>query len=510
MLSMKLPLILNRYAPLIQLLLGCLCVLGFAPFYLYPIPILSLIALIAYWRQCQTLKTAAQIGFTFGLGLFGTGIYWIYISLHDFGGMPALMAGMATFILCAFMAAFTATIGPAALWLSNKNTSKNHIHFVIAIACIWALTDWIRSWIFTGFPWLTMGYSQVPYSPLAGYVPLFGVYSISFMAVLIAGLISTLFIKPPPHSIASRRHIIVFLIFIWVSGSLLKLMEWTTPIGAPIRTALIQGNISQAVKWSPEHTLSTIKLYLDAVKKSTAELIILPETALPILSHQLDADLKSQLIEHARSNHGNIILGIVEYKADTEEYFNSALSFGTESTKVYQKSHLVPFGEFIPLKQLFGWIYRDWLNMPLSDLSRGNQYQSPMLLSNQKIAMNICYEDVFGEEIIRQLPEATLLVNISNDAWYGQSLAADQHMQFSQTRALETGRMMLRATNTGATAIIDPHGMVLAHAPHDVQTTLNGQAQGYTGATPYVKWGNWPFIILSFIIIALLWRRKNK
>jgi apolipoprotein N-acyltransferase len=192
----------------------------------------------------------------------------------------------------------------------------------------------------------------------------------------------------------------------------------------------------------------------------------------------------------------------VEYNEATEEYFNSALTYGSNPTQSYKKNHLVPFGEFIPLKQVFGWIYRDWLSIPLSDLSRGGTHQKPMQLSKQKIAVNICYEDVFGEEIIRQLPEATLLVNISNDAWYGKSFAAEQHMQFSQARALETGRMMLRATNTGATAIIDPQGYVLAHAPHDKKTILNGNAQGYQGSTPYVRWGNWP-VLLGFLAYFL-------
>ena len=184
------------------------------------------------------------------------------------------------------------------------------------------------------------------------------------------------------------------------------------------------------------------------------------------------------------------------------------LSIGSAQSAVYRKSHLVPFGEFIPLKVAFGWIYRDLLNMPLSDLSRGSLHQTPMHIAGEKVAVNICYEDVFGEEIIRQLPAASLLVNVSNDAWYGESLAAYQHLQISQARALETGRMMLRTTNTGATAMIDPHGHVLAHAPHFTQTTLNVVAQGYTGSTPYVRFGNWPFILFCFGVIALLWRRN--
>ncbi len=209
------------------------------------------------------------------------------------------------------------------------------------------------------------------------------------------------------------------------------------------------------------------------------------------------------------------LAGMIE--RENGEYFNSILNFGDPSTPAYRKSHLVPFGEFIPLKVAFGWIYRDLLNMPLSDLSRGSIHQQPMSIAGEKIAMNICYEDVFGEEIIRQLPTATLLVNVSNDAWYGESFASYQHMQFSQARALETGRTVLRATNTGATAIIDPHGDVLALAPRFTKTTFNGTAQGYSGSTPYVRWGNWLFLMICFIGLTaiclpnfLASRRKTK
>ena len=280
--------------------------------------------------------------------------------------------------------------------------------------------------------------------------------------------------------------------------------------GKAISVALVQGNIAQSTKWSPEKAQDTIDQYLSMLLASQADLIILPETALPVISSQLDESVKNTILTHAE--HHPLIIGMVEYDANTGEYFNSALGFGDAAspTQTYAKNHLVPFGEFIPLKKIFGWIYRDWLNMPLSDLSRGGKQQQPMRLAGQKIGVNICYEDVFGEEIIRQLPTATLLVNISNDAWYGQSYAPNQHMQFSQARALETGRNMLRATNTGATASIDAHGYVLAHAPHDVQTTLNIVAQGYTGSTPYVRWGNWPFIVLCFtVLIALVWRKRS-
>ena len=487
------------FQPIVLLLLGASCVLGFAPYYFYPVSVLSILGLCIFWYQARSAKQAFKQGFIYGLGLYVIGIYWIYISLHDFGGMPVVMAGLFTFLLAAFMALFHALVGLFGKWLCINNLK----HMAIAIPVLWALSDWTRSWIFTGFPWLTMGYSQVPYSPLAGYIPIIGVYGVSMITVMVASLLALLWVNRRTHH-PMKYPVFALVILIPTVGGLLKFVEWSTPIGKPISIALLQGNISQEIKWSPEFAQKTIDLYLSMVKDTKSDLVVLPETALPVISSQLDPIVTQEITTHVRKNGGNLIIGMVEYQDVNETYFNSALSYGVAPTQHYQKDHLVPFGEFIPLKLVFGWIYRDWLNMPLSDMSRGGIKQKPMRLGNQKVAVNICYEDVFGEEIIRQLPEATMLVNISNDAWYGKSYAAYQHMQFSQARALETGRMALRATNTGATAIIDSHGYVLKHAEHDTQTILQGKAQGYTGTTPYVRFGNWLFLLISFIALAFL------
>ncbi len=489
-------------SPITLLLLGTFSVLGFAPYYIYPASIGSLVGLCYFWYASSSIKQAAYIGLLYGLGFFGTGIYWIYISLHTFGGMPALMAAFATFVLTAFMALFPAAVGAVSKYLSSNKQGA----MLVAIPATWALSDWVRSWIFTGFPWLTIGYSQIPYSPLAGYTPITGVYGITLISVFIASL-AAFCIAVKPASNSSRRNAIAMLFIIGFVGYALKLADWTTPIGKPVSVSLLQGNIPQSMKWDPEIAYQTIQQYLNMAEQSTAKLIVMPETALPVIASELPAEVQTRLKQHALSNQGDILVGMVEQ--ENGEYFNSMLNYGSAETSAYRKSHLVPFGEFIPLKAAFGWIYRDWLNMPLSDLSRGDKYQQPMQVAGEKVAVNICYEDVFGEEIIRQLPAATLLVNASNDAWYGDSYAADQHMQFSQARALETGRMMLRATNTGATAIIDHKGYVIAHAPHFVQTSVNGTAQGYSGATPYVHWGNWPVIILCFGILFMLWRRNK-
>ena len=478
---------------------GALAVSGFAPFYLYPVTVASLTGLLYYWNQAGNAQHAAWLGFSFGLGLFGAGVFWIYISLHDFGGMPWWMAGFSTFALCAFLSLFPAVVG----WLGKQNWGRKPVLSILAVPVLWALSEWVRSWIFTGFPWLAVGYSQVPYSPLAGFAPVIGVYGVSLLTVFAASLLLYWM-----NCKSCRFKIGLVIMALWISGSLLKLIDWTTPYEQPISVALVQGNIAQDMKWDPQEAQRTLDYYFAQIKKSQADLTVLPETALPMLISQVPDEYLQEIANHAAQHNGDILVGAVE--REDGQYYNSMLSFGSSPTQVYRKSHLVPFGEFIPLKNVFGWIYRDWLHIPLTDLSRGRIDQQPLHVAGQRVAVNICYEDVFGEEIIRQLPSATLLVNASNDAWYGESYAAHQHMQISQTRALETGRMMLRATNTGATAIIDQKGYVVEQAPHFTNVTLTGKAQGFHGSTPYIKFGNWLFLIFSAAVLALLWVLKKK
>jgi apolipoprotein N-acyltransferase len=477
---------------------GLLTVLGFAPYEIFVAPMIGLAILFSLWLRSASTKHNFQLGLSFGLGLYGFGIYWIYISLHEFGGMPWWFAGFSTFCLCAFMALFPALVG----YFGKRIGS-----IIWTAPLLWGVSDWVRGWIFTGFPWLTLGYSQVPNSPLVGFMPIFGAYGVSTIVAFMASLLAYMLTQPLTRQRKIRALATIGLIVI--SGLFLKSIEWTSPYGEPLKVALLQGNVSQSIKWSPDVANSTIAQYLQMVEQSDAKLIVLPETALPVIAQQLDKQVIQRMTQHAQQQQGDVLVGLVQYDAENQAYFNSAISFGSAPIQAYSKSHLVPFGEFIPLKAVFGWIYRDWLNIPLSDLSRGENH-TPMQLAGQQVAVNICYEDVFGEEIIRPLPSATLLVNMSNDAWYGKSFAAVQHMQFSQARAIETGRMMLRATNTGATAIIDQHGKVQAHAPHDTQTTLTGEVQGYQGSTPYIWWGNWLFVVLSFSAIAFVLWRKTK
>ena len=475
---------LHKFPRFNAFLLGAIGVAGYAPLQLYPLAILTLAALFSLWRQAASGRRAFVLGFCYGLGLYGAGVYWIYISLHDFGGMPLPLAALATATLCSFLALFPAAAG----WLASRFGARR----AYAMPAAWVLTEWILNWIFTGFPWLTLGYSQVPYSPLAGIAPVLGVFGVSLAAACGAALLAAWLDG------AARRPVLLSLLALLLVSSALKQIEWVRPLGAPIRVSLLQGNIPQDLKWRPEAVEGTLRTYLELARQYPAPLTVLPETALPMLLEQIPVDYLEALSLPARQAGGDLLLGVAEWHND--HYYNSLVSLGNAPRQSYRKSHLVPFGEFIPFKSAIGWIYKDLLHIPLADLSPGEISQRPLQIAGQKVAVNICYEDVFGEEIIRQLPQATLLVNASNDGWYGRSSAAHQHLQISQTRALESGRMMLRATNTGATAIISARGEVIAEAPHFTTTALTGLAQGYTGTTPYVLLGNWPVLML-----ILLW-----
>ena len=481
-------------------LLGGVSVLGYAPFYLYPVAILALAGLFRLWHTTDSPRAAVWTGFWFGLGLFGTGVSWIYVSLHDFGGMPMLAAAFATLAFCAFLALFPALTG----WLAARFGKPLQL---LAMPLCWVLVEWVRGWIFTGFPWLALGYSQVPYSPLAGIAPLFGIYGVSLAAAACAALIAASLTRR-----ITGKALLLGLTIFWLAGSALKHIEWSTPEGMPTRFSLLQGNIAQDMKWREEAFRHTLDTYLALAGNSAAQLIVLPEMALPTLPQHVPETFFAALARRAEKNGGDILVGYPEREVVNGEtrYYNTMASLGRSPQQIYRKTHLVPFGEFIPFKPLLGWIYRDFLHIPLADLAPGPDDQKPLRIAGQKVAVNICYEDVFGEEIIRQLPEATLLVNVSNDAWYGNSLAAHQHLQMSQARALETARMALRSTNTGATAVIDRDGRVLKQAPHFTLASLDGEVQGYSGATPYVRWGNIPVIALIFLALGVLWGRKKK
>lgn len=486
----------NRYGW--AMLAGLACVYGFAPSGLYPLPVLALAALFALWLRADNPRSAAGLGFAFGLGLFGAGVSWIYVALHDYGDMAMPLALPATLLFCAFLALFPALAG----YVQARFFAACGVRAVLAMPALWVAVEWLRGMIFTGFPWLTLGYAHSD-SPLAGYAPLLGVYGVSLLAAVSAGLLARLYDAATGAGRPRLRRALMpllLLAIIWGSGALLRGVEWTQPDGEPFSVALVQGNIAENLKFNEDEVVNTLETYRRLVEQTAARLIVLPETALPLLRDQVPESYVQHLQQHARQNGGDVLIGVFE--RSNGDYYNSVFTLGVDGEQHYRKRHLVPFGEFIPLRPLLGWFINGVLDIPMGDLTSGDSMQAPLALAGQQVALNICYEDAFGEEIIRALPRATLLINVTNDAWYGNSRAAAQHNQISQLRSLESGRMMLRATNTGVTTVIAADGKVLQQLPQHRQAVLRGVAQGYQGSTPYVYWGNAAVMVLIVLMLA--------
>ncbi len=494
--------------------LGALTVLGFAPFYLFPVPVVTLALLMRLWQRAPSRRHAGAVGFAYGLGLFLCGVSWVYVSLHDFGAMLAPLAALATLLLCAYLAMFPGLAGYAYASMPGGDAVK----LALGLPAAWTLLEWMRGWLFTGFPWLALGYSQVPSSPLAGYAPVLGVYGVTLVTVVSAGLVVVLWARITGKDEGGRMKdegktagwwsrpfrlppSAFILVVISLGGWALKYIEWTHPAGEPVTVSLLQGNVPQDLKWREERIRATLEDYGRLATSSASRLIIFPETALPLFLDDVPRDYLDALAAHARKNGGDMLIGVPE-RLPNRDYYNSVLSFGSAPAQSYRKLHLVPFGEFIPLRPVLGWIV-SVLSIPLQDFARGPEYPQPLEVAGQRVAVNICYEDAFGGEIIRQLPQATLLVNVSNVAWFGRSIAPRQHLQIAQARALETGRYMLRATNTGVTAVINHRGQVERRAPEFTRAVVSQRVPGYQGATPYVRWGDYGVVALALAMVGI-------
>ena len=476
---------------------GALTVAGFAPPALFPLPFLTLAGLLLLWRRAATPQAAFRTGFAFGAGLFGVGASWVYVSLHDFGMMPAPLAAIGTLAYCAILALYPAAAG----WCLARLRLDRAVSALLAFPALWTIFEWLRGWIFTGVSWLALGYSQVD-SPLAGLAPVAGTYGVSFVTALCAGLLVIVISGSRKARLAGG----LALVFAFGLGQLLKQIAWTSPQGTPLKVALLQGNIPQDLKFQPDQYATTLATYKRLIEASQGQLIVLPETAIPRFLDAVDPGYLKDIARIAVERHADVLFG-VPIRDREGRYFNSVVSVGASPSQRYDKAHLVPFGEFVPPG--FGWVVKTFA-IPLSDFSLGPKNPKPLALAGQLVAPNICWEDAFGEEIIRQLPEATLLVNVSNVAWFGDSLAPAQHLQISRMRAIETGRTMLRATNTGVTAIIDPRGRVVARLPQFAEGILVGEVRGYVGASPYVRFGNVPIVLICLAVIAALALRARR
>jgi apolipoprotein N-acyltransferase len=490
---------------LAALLLGGVTVFGFAPFGLSTLPVLTLAGLFLLWQSAASPRRAAAQGFAFGLGAFGAGVSWVYVALSTFGEMPAVLAVIGTAGFCAYLALFPALAG----WASARLAPASSPGRLALAAAAWTIAEWLRGWVLSGFGWLSVGYAQLG-TPLAGFAPYGGVFLVSLAVATVAALLVY-----AVQAFEARRKIGVALaaaaiVALCVVGAALATIEWSRPAGEPLAVSLAQGNIEQELKFDPTYRDNTLAIYADLVRRATGRLIVLPESALPMFADEVSPEYVALLRDAAIRNKGDLLLGLFFFEPrpsaeDDDHYFNSVVSVGTATTQRYRKHHLVPFGEIIPGKAVFGWLIRNVLAIPLADQTPGPAYQEPFDVAGERVAVNICYEDAFGGELARRAAEATMFVNVTNDAWYGRSLGAEQHEQIARMRALETARPMLRATNTGITSIIDHRGVEVARLPWFTRGVLEGRIAGRTGTTPYVRFGDAIAVIAAVLLALCAW-----
>ncbi|HHH35244.1 MAG TPA: apolipoprotein N-acyltransferase [Gammaproteobacteria bacterium] len=486
----------GRGGDLLSLAAGLMLPLAFAPFELYPLAVLSIALLFLAWLEAAPRRALLRGGL-YGLGMFGAGVNWIFISIHQYGHVPLGLALFLTTLFVVVLSIFPALAGWAAVRLQQRCAAHADIVALVGIyPAVWVLAEWVRGWFLTGFPWLALGYSQVD-APLAGLAPLTGVYGLSYFTALGGAFLLAAFVHRRGRL---RGGWLAALALLWLGGGGLALVSWTQPAGKEMRVSLVQGNIPQDLKWRPAMREPTVELYSRLTRRHwDSDLIIWPETAMPMFYLQARPYLDA-LAAEAAAHSADLLVGLIYLDPETRRYYNSMVSVG-RGQGFYHKQHLVPFTEYLPFASVLGNVV-DLMDVPMSDFSAGDGRQPPLEVAGQKVAVSICFEDAFGEEIIRSLPEATVLVNVSNDAWFAGSIAPAQHLQIARMRALETGRFLLRATNTGISAVVDPRGRPVAVAPPFREYVLSSTIQPMAGATPYVRLGNAPVVWLAALLLT--------
>jgi len=470
---------------------GALLPLAFAPFGLWPLALLAPAALFACWLPAASGR-AAWRGWLFGLGLFGVGVSWIRESFQ-YAAIGAWLSVPMTAGFVALLALYPAALG-AGLGLLRGRSSAARLLLVYPAA--WTLAEWLRGWLLGGFPWLGLGVSQLD-SPLAALLPLGGVLAASFAVALTGGAL--VLALAPGSSPAGRGLAVLVLALPWVVAALAGRAVWVRPAGEALRVALVQGNVPQGEKWLARMRLPTARRYLELTRRELgADLIVWPESALPGYLVTFEPLIEAIAGEVAAAG-GDLLLGIPTLERGGRRPRNSVVLRGGSRGR-YDKRHLVPFGEYLPLPGLLGPITAA-LGIRVADFAPGPP-DPPLLVSRGRpLGVFVCYEIAFGDEVRQALPEAEILVTVSNDAWFGRSIGPAQHLQLARARALETGRWLLRATNTGITAIIGPDGALRARAPQFETTVLAGEVRPLRGATPYVRLGD---RALAALLAALL------
>ncbi|MDB6083348.1 MAG: apolipoprotein N-acyltransferase [Gammaproteobacteria bacterium] len=478
--------------------------LAFAPFAWWPVGVLAPAALFALIRGLPP-RRAAWVGGAFGAGLFSFGTYWLYTCLHSFGLVPVWLTVVLQSALVALMAAYTAALCFAAnrLWLKPGMTRD-----WLVLPALWVLLEWLRGWILTGFPWLSLGYAFID-SPLTGWAPLLGVYGVTWSAVLAAVGLNIVLAPGAGRSVAARVIVAAAVASLFLLPTFAARHAWTRAAAARIPIAAVQGAVSQDQKWQISNRDATMARYANLTTRAWgARLIVWPESALPVLAGDIPDYLQS-LRDTGRAHDADFAIGLVDYRPATKQYFNGLLVMSEADGGWYYKRHLVPFGEYFPVPAFI----RSWMrlmNLPYDDISAGSEHQPILSAAGQKLGLTICYEDAYGSSQLEILRDATLLINVTNNAWYGDSTAPHQHLQISRMRALEAGRFLIRAANDGITAVIGPRGEIIARLPQFQEAVLRADVQPMTGLTPYARFGNYPVVIAALGSLALaLWRRRR-
>lgn len=481
---------------LLPALLGGCATLGFAPFNEYGLTLLAITGLVALWWDVDARRGAWR-GFVFGCAHFGTGVYWAFVSMYDYGGAPLVLAGVLTGLLVMYMAVFPMAVGA---FSGMTRRVPRSVWALLLLPGAWLFAELVRSRLMTGFPWLSLGYSMIN-APLTGLVPIGGVYLLGFLVLVAAGTVVLLFAGSLVGRMVAVLLIAATPFALWM---LPPVDHWTRPDASALRVEVVQGNFPEPVKWQRSNFAATLRRYRDLTERSDADLVIWPEVAIPAPAGQVQSYLES--IDSMATGRGQTVLaGILARKRPGGPYYNAVLALGSSHGE-YDKRHLVPFGEYFPVP---GFV-RDWLdviNMPFQDLAFGPPRQPLIHVKGVTLGLSICFEDTFGYEIARALPEAGILVNVTNDAWFAGTTAISQHLQIARMRALESGRPMARAANTGISAVIGYDGRVRRRTAEGTVATLSQSITPRAGLTPYMRIGEWPLWVAGsgLVLIGLVW-----
>ncbi len=480
--------------------LGAILPLAFAPLAIWPVAIIVPALLVVSLDKDMPAKRLFLHGWLFGSGYFGVGVYWTYNSLHDFGQAPPLVAFVIAALLVACMAVFPALALHA--WHLSKRLFGDRTIWLLPL--FWFAFEWFRGWFFTGMPWLSLGYAFTE-SPLAGFAPVVGVYGISAISVFIS-----------IASIKAFRHTqytpLAIALLVLGAGYMLQSVDWTDATGKSLKVTMVQGNIPQEIKWQYGQRQNIFNIYWRETSQHwDSDLIVWPETALPGRSERIEETILEPLTEKFAQQSSNLLTGVIVSSEENHRFYNSMLLLGANQGQ-YHKRHLVMFGEYYPLRWLLDFL-RNWINIPYSDLSSGPDDQALMSINDIKLGVSICFENVFSREIMRGLPEANILVNTSNDAWFGDSLAPHQHLQIAQMRALETGRAMVRSTNTGISAFIDSNGKIQQRSEQFKIQSMSQVVEARSGVTPFYYFEKIQGLLAAIILLALIgicyWRKHR-